>query len=262
MLNFMVANLQDNRRLDKRMAKDKLLNLVHAQIENSLEVGWPKEKILIMSNFDFEFMGVKPRQCSLNNFCLTGSKMFGVWSAFQMGLIIEEIWSHDLDAWQNVWFEAPEFLDMGIVPYSTSRYNGGSVFFKPVAKDIVEKIVNIMNSQSSPKEEPVLNKLLKSKEYKDRVTVLNNTYNVGCSGFVKRYMRSDKPVRVCHFRPNNKIAWETHILDRNGVGPEARSAGERLEKIMRKYFPGLATELSEDGKRKQETRKASGSVKI
>ena len=248
----MVANLQENRKLDKRMAQDKLLNLVHAQIENSFDVGWTQEKIIIMSNFDFEFMGVKPHKCLLNNFCLTGSKMFGVLSAFQLGFVTEEIWSHDLDAWQNVWFESPEFLDIGISTYSSSRYNGGSVFFKPAARDVVEKIVDIMEKQTSPKEEPVLNRILKSDEYKKRVTVLNNTYNVGCSGFVKRYARSEKPIRVCHFRPTNKIAWETHILDRNGIGAEARSAGGRLEKLMRKYFPDLATELSEDGKRKQE----------
>ena len=38
------------------------------------------------------------------------------------------IWSHDIDAWQNVVFGPPEFTDVGISQYSNSKYNGGSSF--------------------------------------------------------------------------------------------------------------------------------------
>ncbi|MCD6436629.1 MAG: hypothetical protein J7L15_09665, partial [Clostridiales bacterium] len=85
------------------------------------------------------------------------------------------------------------------------------------------------------------------------VTNINNTFNVGCSGYVKRWNRSIKPIRVCHFHPYNKIAWETHTLDRSGLG--LISVSDRLEKLLRKYYPDLAKELSIDGKKAQKERK-------
>jgi len=82
--------------------------------------------------------------------------------------------------------------------------------------------------------EPTLNRVLTSKQYRDRVTVLNNTFNVGCSGFAKRWERSLKPIRVSHFHRYNRTAWETHALDRNGLDEK-----------------GLAVELSDSGKAAQ-----------
>ena len=243
MINFMVANLQEKKGLYRRINKKRLLSMLKTQIENSLDVGWNKEKILVMSNFDFEFMGVKTHQCELNNTCLTGSKMFGLLIAFEQGLITEEVWSHDLDAWQNIWFESPEFLDVGVVPYYESFYHGASVFFRPGTKHIVTEIVDRVTRKNTSREEPSLNRVLKSKKYKDRVTVLDNTYNVGCTRFVKRYMKSEKPVRVCHFRPFRRIAWRTFVLDSNNIFNGENPVSVRLEKIMRKYFPGLATEF-------------------
>ena len=91
------------------------------------------------------------------------------------------------------------------------------------------------------------------KEYKKRVTVVNRSFNVGCSGYVKRWMDSYKPLRVCHFHPYNKIAWETHALDRNGL--DCKGITDRLENLLRKYYPNLATELCEDGRIAQQERK-------
>ena len=80
--------------------------------------------------------------------------------------------------------------------------------------------------------------------------MVNNTFNVGCSGFVKRYNRSIKPIHVCHFHPYNRIAWETHTLDRNGIGEIPVSI--RLERLIRKYYPNLPIKLKGDrhGKKK------------
>ena len=66
---------------------------------------------------------------------------------------------------------------------------------------------------------------------------------------VPRYQRSIKPIRVCHFHPYNRIAWETHALDRNGIGEKGIS--DRLEQIIRKYYPDIATELSEEGRQRR-----------
>jgi hypothetical protein len=243
MKNLIVLNIQNN-----SSKRDELLKITKAQIENSLELGWDKNNIILISNVDFEWMEVKSIKIELNRKCVTGSKMYAVKYLFDNGEK-DILWSHDLDAWQNYWFDEPEFKDAGASEYSQPKFNGGSVFWKPQSIDIINSIIQQIESNEQEKEEPTINKLFRSRKYKDRVTVLNYTYNVGCSGFIKRAHYSIKPIKVSHLHPTNRIAWETHALDRNGVG--YKSISGRLENLLRKYYPSLATELQEDGKNKQ-----------
>lgn len=251
----MVANVSKH----GRYKLENISLLINAQIENSLEVGWDLKDIILLANFDYKFMGVKAINTSLNKKCLTGSKMYGMRYLFDNNLVNDVIWAHDLDAWQNVPFYCPDFKDIGITCYSTSKYNGGSIFWKASAKDIIYKIIGEIESNRENKEEPTLNRILKSKQYKERVTNVDNTFNVGCSGYVKRWARSIKPIRVCHFHPYNRIAWETHGLDRNGIGRICVT--DRLKKTLKKYY-NLATELSEGGKQAQEERKEKNKLKV
>ncbi len=251
MKNFMVANRSKHKRYDF----EKIELLIKAQIENSLDLGWEIKDIILLANFNYEFLGVKTLKAKLNKNCLTGSKVFGIKYLFDNKLISDDeiIWAHDLDAWQNVWFECPEIKDVGITCYSTSKFNGGSIFWNKKAKDIVDAIVDIINNDNEKKEEPTLNDVLKSKKYKDRVEIINRSFNVGCSGYVVRWLDSIKPLKVCHFHPYNNIAWETHALDRNGL--DVKGITPRLEKIIRKYYPNLATKLSRKGEKAQKERK-------
>jgi hypothetical protein len=246
--NVMVGNLNPT---NPRYHKRELDTLLCAQIDNSLECGWDPHDIVLVSNYDFEFKGVKARQVNLNDFCFTGSKMFALQHILQHWEFEEEvIWMHDLDCWQNQWFDCPVIQDVGICEYSRPKFNGGSVFWRRTANDIVNRVVSILQTERASREEPTLNRILRDKGCVKRVTVLNPTFNVGCSGFVMRYERADKPIQVCHFHPNNRIAWETHVLDRNGRG--YRSVGQRLEALIRRYYP-VAVGLSAEGKRKQAT---------
>ncbi len=245
MINFMVANA---RKGHHKYGQESVETILKAQIENSLDLEWNPDSILILANFDFEFMGVKTVKWQPNKHCWTGSKMFGVDHIFsnknEFRLAGEIIWSHDLDCWENNQIDCPpDIKDVGITTYSTSKFNGGSIFWRYSARDIVN-VIEFLLSEGEEKEEPTINRVLKSKKFRDRVTVVDNTYNVGCSGFVKRYNRSEKPVKVLHFNPMNKISWETHGLDRNRLGEIAVS--ERLENLLRKYYPNLAKELSSE----------------
>jgi hypothetical protein len=228
--------------------------LLKAQIENCLDAGWKADDILLVSNIDYTFMGVRSIRTTLNESCLTGSKMFSLEFALDNKLAGDDIiWSRDLDSWVNHYFEEPEIKDVGISTYSTLKLNGGSVFWRPEAIDIVKHVIFEIN-KGEDKEEPTLNKLLKSKRYIDRTTVLNTTYNVGSSGFFPRALRAEKPIKVCHFNPMNRIAWETHRLNRDGM--DMASVSLRLETVLRKYFD-LAYELRDkkDVKRQKELRK-------
>lgn len=256
MKNFMVANRYGKR----RYKKDKIETLLKAQIDNSLSAGWKVEDIILLSNFKFEFMGVKAIVNELDHECLTGSKIFGIKYLYDHDMIKDEvIWAHDLDAWQNVPFYCPEIKDVGIACYNIKKYNGGSIFWTRKARDIAEKVIKTILEEDRHIEENSLNKVFKSKEYKKRVTEVNNTFNVGCSGFVTRWARSIKPIRVCHFHPYNPIAWETHALDRNAVG--VKCVSDRLERVLRKYYK-LKTELGEGGRQAYEERKEKTPIKI
>jgi len=240
MKNLMVANSQ---RRNKRYSADSMTVLINAQIENSLNLHWKSRDVLVLGNFKYRYMDVKVKTINLNTHCFTGSKMWGVkWvkDNWYEGKKVT-IWAHDLDAWQNVEFKEPKFAHVGIAQYSNTKYNGGSIFWRlPEANDLIDLICSELD-KGQEREEPTLNRILRLKEYKKRVTVLNNTFNVGCSGFVKRYQRSEKPIHVCHFHPYNRLAWETHALDRNKLGEI--SITPRLEALIRKYYPNLATEV-------------------
>ena len=257
MKRLLVANLQ--RSSKSRYNPERFDTLLKAQIDNMLEIGWKKDDIIFLSNFDFEFMGVKATKIKFNEFCLSGSKMWATKWLFDNNRVDDIIWSSDTDCWQNIWFDCPKFNgDVGACTYSNPKWNGGNIFWKPSAKDIVDEVVRRLEKDKAAKEEPLLNKVFNSEKYCNRISLLNSTYNVGCSGFCVRFAKSLKPIHVCHFSPPNSVAWEIHALDREGIGQIAVTV--RLERLLRRYYPNLATELKDKSipaiKRAQEVEKA------
>jgi hypothetical protein len=249
MINILVANFNsEHSNSAKKYELESLKHELNAQMENSLEMGWSPEKILVVTNFMFVQKNSAIRRLllpDLNKDCLTGSKMFAMRELFRLDMINEEVWIHDLDAWQNIPFDFPEFKDVGIAEYSRPKYNGGSVFYKPAARDIVERVCQEIERDKEKREEPVLNRILR-REYADRVTTLNSTWNVGCSGFVKRYQNAEKPIKVVHFHPTNRIAWDTHVRDRNGLGEV--SVSDRLKQLfVRQYGDRISRFKYDDG---------------
>jgi len=235
MINLLTAITVPNS-YSGRYSPDKVKTLLNAQIENSLELGWSPGDIEVLTNFDYEYMGIKARQIEFNPLCPTASKMYSI----RATLDGEVVWSHDLDAWQNVWFDYPDFKDIGAGTYNYTKFNGGSIFWRLSAKNLIDEIIKILESEAATYEENVLNRVFKANP--NRVTKLNFTYNVGCSNYRGRWMDSEKPIRVAHFHPYNRIAWETHALDRCGLGEKGIS--DRLENLLRRYYK-LATELKE-----------------
>lgn len=236
----LTANFQGH----KKYPFGKIETELRAQIHNSLDIGWSPDDILLVTNFAYEFMNVRSHVIEMNTTCLTGSKTFVAQQLYATGVLKEDAWFHDLDLWQVTEFQVPEFKEVGISTYSRPKYNGGSLFYKVGALDIITTIWNTIIKNAERKEEPTINKVLKSDEYKDRVTVLNNRFNVGCSGFAERFNRSEKPVIGCHFHPTNRIAWDTHCRDRNRLG--AVPVTERLYKLFIEHFGYIIKDFKYD----------------
>lgn len=225
----------------------RLETYVQAQIENSMEVGWAAEDILLLTDFDYEYMGVKTQLISLDDPRSTSIKVFAMHALFRDDSVHDVLWVHDLDAWQNSWFDCPPFRDIGICEYSEYRrpsFGGGSVFCRPAAKDIVAAIYSLMSNRKAMDEETAFNEVLNGSAYKQRVTVLNSTYNMGCMNFAERYVRGDKPIRVCHFHPERREHIAIHLWGRNML--HAKTVDPRLERLIRRYFD-VPPEPSDEG---------------
>ena len=241
MKNLIVANFPNDGR---RSAE--LLTLIKAQSHNTKHFGWKEEDFLIVSNSEKCCDFGTWIQADLNKSCYTGSKLFAVQYVYEKGLTSDSIWAHDLDAWQNSPFVEPEFKDVGFAHYSRPKINGGSQFWKKSGLDILNYFVSVIESEGAIKEEPCIQSSYSL--FRNRISIVNETYNVGCSGFVERYTRAIKPIQVCHFHPTNRIAWQSHYLDRNGLG--IKSVSEELKKNLDLFYK-LPTELDEEGKKAQ-----------
>lgn len=234
MINLLTANVAPK---SPRYNLERIKTLINAQIMNSYDVGWLPEQILLVTNFAYCQYGIVAERIDFNPRCLTGSKMYAVRHALKRG---DVVWAHDLDAWQNVWFDCPEMLDIAAATYDTRKFNGGSIFWKPTAVDLVDTVIEMLEQEQATYEENVLNRVF--KKFKHRVTKLNFDFNVGCSNYRERWGKGDKPIKVAHFHPYNRIAWETHALDRCQLGEKGIT--DRLERVLRNYYE-LATELKE-----------------
>lgn len=233
MKNMLAVNFRPKGKLSEA----ELRELIDAQIENSVALGWAARDMVIVTNLSLNVPAtVVP--ATLNDTCLTGSKMFALHHLFSLGLIRgdEVWWVHDLDAWQNHWFEPPELLDIGLAEYSEPKFNGGSVLLRAGARDMVAAIIGGITASKAHREEPAIDAVLRSDAFRHRVTVLDSTFNVGCSAYAIRHGRSAKPILVSHFHPKSRPSWRTHIHGDRKL--RETSVSPRLYELLLRRFHG------------------------
>jgi len=228
---------------------------IKIQIDNSLELGWKPEDIILATNFPYEYRGIKSILVKDEHYCKfrpTATKINIILELFEKGLIKDLCWFHDLDMYQLEPITEEEFTfpeDMGVTDYGKMHmWNTGTIVFKPSAKDIFEKMQELIYKYRCI-EERALNILTgiytttydgRDVSYQDfesinkRVRRLNITYNFCCVKdqpydpklFPKsfsRYLRAlvgkvSDPIKVLHF----------HFKDKPQLP-------ERLLKIFKKY---------------------------
>lgn len=135
----------------KKMFDGEASILVKIQIDNSLDLGWKREDIMLTTNFDFEYNGVKSIVVSDDNFLpdsIWESKQMAILELFSRGFINpgELYWFHDLDAFQQETITESELgmgkVDMGLTDYGWRiKWNTGSIFFTSKAYDIFKAVV-------------------------------------------------------------------------------------------------------------------------
>ena len=221
---------------------NKTIRLIKAQIDNSIELNWDVKDIVLATNFEFEYRGVKSvileKTCDYSQFF---NKEYAITELLEKGIVKDtNLWYHDLDAFQLEAFEFPKFDgDWGTCVYP--NYDGhscqcGVLYIKPTAVDIFREMVNIMerNGFGTTNDEIVIRNFVKlNPDYAHRVSVLNTTWNVGMTSFNERYSLAEKPIKVVHFHPDKQNEWDCMIEGKNDLG--VKVVDERLIKILKKY---------------------------
>jgi len=197
--------------------------LIEAQIDNSLHMGWDKKDIIIATNFPYEYAGIKsvvvPDSCFFER-RPKASKLLVIDYMFDHEMIDDKCWFHDLDAFQLQPFAEGEpdleGKDMGFATYNSdtylTRWNAGSFFFEPSAKDMIKWIVRAMHKWDCAEEVAVCRLTANNTHnINDRYKMLNCTYNL-CKKThptkvpIDMYDLADKPIKVIHEEFTN-IYW-------------------------------------------------------
>ena len=182
---------------------------VKIQIDNSLDLGWKKEDILLVTNFKYGYNGVKSIVIGDENYCTyhwPATKIYAIVRLFKMGLIERDLyWYHDFDCFQLVPFTDIEsdmkLVDMGLTQYGRMlRLCSASIFFKETAGDIFEQLKEKID-KSKIDEELGIMRLINSdiRDLKERVKLLNITYAFHKFNLRHCYNRAIKPIKAIHF---------------------------------------------------------------
>jgi hypothetical protein len=214
--------------------------LIKVQVDNILELGWKLEDIILITNFPYEFMGVKSIIVPDDYFFQddpASTKCFTLGKMFENNFFKDELyWVHDLDHFQQLPFTEEEIIkemgecDFALCDYCRRiKYNCGSIFFRKSAGDIFIKIRDIMIEERKKhprcEEERALMILLNNnrkwayrssvgaensfedagrtdtEEIKKRVHKMPITYNFADYNFGSGLRMCDYEPKTAHFNP-------------------------------------------------------------
>ncbi|MBI2593916.1 hypothetical protein HYW44_04735 [Candidatus Daviesbacteria bacterium] len=200
---------------NKKFGKEDSV-LARIQIDNSFDLGWKKEDILLVTDFEYEYNSVRSfviKGDIYYDFDINASKLPVIVYLLNQGIIQpEEIyWCHDFDAYELNKINENDLglknFDLGLVHYFYKpEWQFGSFFFKSDARDILELLDTTSRAKphSSRNNEKTLTKLIKNNSIDNkRYKRLNVTYSImkRCLGTV--YNEAAKPIKVLHFRPSD-----------------------------------------------------------
>ena len=223
MKNVLVYNIIDEKR---RFDDDVLFNYFKSQIENSLRFGWHKDDLIIGTNFEFEYEGVK--NILLKNICdynVFNNKWYGLLELMVGGYLDDDFWFHDQDSWQINEFDFPNFEGeiAGTTYVYTKEWNTCSLFFKKTSKNIIKYIVDFMEMNVDLRkmmysDENYIAALRNGSDISSYLTTINNKYNVGLTHMEMRYESAEKPICSIGFQPHVQKSWNAFVEGKNQLG--------------------------------------------
>lgn len=191
--------------------------LARIQIDNSLDLGWRREDILLFTDFPYEHSGVValrvPDGVSYEQ-DKKANKIKVVAYLLNNDLLdkYELYWCHDLDAFElnNVADIDLSGKSMGIVPYYYKKEWSFSNFFFYANLETEASMVYFAWAIDkyrfkSRGNEKTFRFLVESRKLDmTRFKELNVTYHIAKRCLRTIYPVADKPIKVLHFRPSDK----------------------------------------------------------
>lgn len=204
----LVVHLHPSKEFDPERAR-----LARVLVDNSYELGWAAEDLLLVTNFPWKYNGVRAVEVGDEHFCACRPRSTHtviVPHLFDLGVLRrgEMVWLHDSDAYQEVAFGPgePELgaADLGLSDYGWSpKWNVGSVFFDSPGREIFEWVREVVYERQTEDERALMS--LTRQNYQQinaRIRRLNITYNFGMRQVEANYARAELPLRVLHFHPS------------------------------------------------------------
>ena len=186
-------------------------DLLSIQLENSLELGWAPDDILLITNFPHSQDGVRAVEIPDRWFCQyapINTKVSAMVGAFEHGIIGDGLhWLHDLDAFQCVPFGEEEIAlgdtwDMGVAYFGRLvKWSGGVIFFNQRAGDIFRRTSDLMHRKQYIDEGALTEVSFDDERVHNRIRRLNPTWNFTAFNHGTCWKQADKPLRVVHFHP-------------------------------------------------------------
>jgi len=232
---------------EKRFSEETAV-LVKIQIDNSLDLGWRQEDLLLYTNFSYEYNGVKATEVSDKLQFVrdkSSNKILVIYDLLQKGLLKGLCWYHDFDAYQNNPFTNGVDLEgknFGVTGYGyKNQCNGGSFFFNEKTTDIFDQWCKRTHAvvRTRGDEKSLTDMTRDGALSESRYKYLNITYNFGMRHTRQNWNRAEQPLKVLHFHPDYNDAMlpfptkDCFMYGKNPMGHPLMT--DRLIKIFNKH---------------------------
>ena len=185
--------------------------LTKIQIDNSLDLGWKKEDIVLSTNFPYEYKGIKAIVVGPGDYEVfdsnKSSKIPVINWLFTNGFIEDELyWFHDHDAFQLIPFEINLETDAAFTLFRQPKiWNAGSFFFKKSAEDIFTDIWYYMNKRKTNEQDALTHMWDNNiNNINNRYKLMDIAYNMGIYNIRHNLKGAQLPIKVAHFHPHKK----------------------------------------------------------
>lgn len=216
------------------------------QVDNSLDLGWKREDLMIVTNFPWEHNGVRAIVVGDESYCSYWpqvTKINVILELFEKGYIKKDevYWFHDFDVFQNYPITEQELeldnFDIGLCDKGRMpRWATGSVFFKYGSRDIFrwikevaykyqaneEVALNAITSNNllwatEPRPEDVVGNhvvpfnMPGTENINDRIKKINITYNFAGWNIRSCYKLAGGQFKMVHFHPFDTILYPGNL---------------------------------------------------
>jgi len=210
MKNFMIYS---NRRGEFDAEHEKLARV---QIDNSLYLGWKREDILLVTNFEYEYQGVRSlvlhkSLSKYNNGKI--NKIFAIVDMFKKKYFKDDevYFFHDFDAFQLISFDDPlrDGVILGLTDYGFKCcINTGVMFINNKSYGVFKRIKSEIKKVSKNVQEPFATEIYHGKAY-PKIQLLDSSYNFGPKRVGDTMIKTNLPIKVAHFHP--KVAHKNRV---------------------------------------------------